>query len=320
MTGLAVKRLAQAVPVLLLVSVLSFLLLRAAPGNPAQLQAGLNASPAAVAAIARQLGLDKPLYIQYWIWLKGLFHGNLGVSYSTGEPVTSVLASRVPVTAELGLISIVVTIIAGIPLGVWAALRKDGPVDQATRVGALAFVAVPNFVLALFLVLLFGWWVRGVLPYQGYVAVSQSLGGNLSHMTLPAICLAAGPVGIVSRFTRTSMLEVLGAEYVTAARALGVPWLRIVWVDALRNALLPVLTILGLITGYVISGAVIVETIFGLPGLGALLVQSFSDRDYTVTIAIMMIGAILFVIVNLLVDLLYGAADPRVRVRPLERA
>ncbi len=132
MLGLAVKRLTQAVPVLLLVSVLSFLLLRAAPGNPAQLQAGLNASPTVVDAIARQLGLDKPLYVQYWIWLKNLFSGNLGVSYSTGEPVTSVLAPRVPVTAELGLISIVLTVIAGIPLGVWAALRRASSLTRDT--------------------------------------------------------------------------------------------------------------------------------------------------------------------------------------------
>jgi peptide/nickel transport system permease protein len=313
MLRLTARRLAQAVPVLFMVSVLSFLLLRAAPGNPAQEQAGLNGTPKVIAEISRQLGLNKPLPVQYWIWLRGIFHGSLGVSYSTGEPVTSVLAPRVPVTAEVGVVALVITVLVGVPLGVWSALAKDHFVDHASRAFSLLLIAVPSFVLALFFVLVFGWWFRGLLPYQGFTPLSQSLGSNLSHVILPAICLAAGPVGIVARVTRVSLLEVLSSDYVVAAHALGVSRFEVVWKDALRNALMPVLTVLGLVAGYLISGSVVVETVFGLPGLGALLVSAFNDRDYTVAISVMMIGAATFVVANLAVDLLYGLVNPKVR-------
>lgn len=314
MAGYALKRVLQSVPVAWVVSVLSFLLLRAAPGNPAQAQAGLNASRKVVAAISRQLGLNKPLWVQYWIWLTGLFHGSLGVSYTTGEPVTSVLGPRVPVTAELAGISMLFTIIVGIPLGIWASLRKDKVPDQLTRFGALLFIAIPSFVVSLLLVLIFGWWLPGILPYEGFSSISSGLGSNLLHLVLPALALAIGPIGITARFTRTSMLETLGSEYVRAAKALGVQRWTIIWQDALRNALTPILTILGLIAGYLMSGTVVVETIFSLPGLGEELVSSFGDRDYTVTIAIMMIFSVVFVIINLLVDLIYGVVDPRIRL------
>lgn len=311
----AAKRVLQAIPVLVIVSIVSFLLLRAAPGNPAVAQAGLNATPQVVAVISRQLGLDKPLWVQYWIWLRGLvLHGNLGVSYTTGQSVTSVLAPRIGVTVELALIALVLTIALGIPLGVWSALRRDRAVDQATRAFALGSIAVPSFVVGLFFVLLFGWWFRGILPYEGYVPFGQSVGANLEHMILPAVALAIGSIGIVARFTRTSMLDVLGSEYVVAARALGVPWREVIWKDALRNALTPVLTILGLIAGFLMSGTVVVESIFSLPGLGEELVSSFNNRDYTVTISIMMLFALVFVVLNLLVDLLYAVVDPKVRL------
>lgn len=289
------------------------MLLRAAPGNPAQLQAGLNATPKIVAVISHQLGLDRPLYVQYWIWISGIVHLNFGISYATGERVTTLLSPRIPVTLELGVVSMIFTILVGVPLGVLSALKKDRPADHLTRLGSLISIAVPNFVAALFMVLLFGWWFRGVLPYQGFIPLSRSIGSNLSHILLPSICLALGPIGIVISATRTSMIEVLGNEYIDAARALGVSTAEIIWKDALRNALLPILTVLGLIAGYVISGAVVVETIFNLPGLGSLLVHSFDQRDYTVTITVMMIGAVTFVVTNLVVDLLYGFANPKVR-------
>jgi peptide/nickel transport system permease protein len=314
MTRYAAKRVLQAIPVLVIVSIVSFLLLRAAPGNPAVAQAGLNATPQVVATISRQLGLDKPLWVQYWIWLKGVVHGNFGVSYTTGQSVTSVLAPRVGVTVELALLALVLTIVIGIPLGVWSALRRDRAVDQATRAFALSSIAVPSFVVGLFFVLLFGWWFRGVLPYEGFVPFGQSVGGNLEHMILPAVALALAPIGIVARFVRTSMLDVLGSDYVVAARALGVPWHEVIWKDALRNALTPVLTILGLIAGFLMSGTVVVESIFSLPGLGEELVSSFNNRDYTVTISIMMLFAAVFVVLNLLVDLLYAVVDPKVRL------
>jgi len=311
----ALGRVAQAIPVLLIVSVVSFLLLRAAPGNPAVAQAGLNATPQVVKAISHQLGLDRPLWTQYWIWFKGVLQGNLGTSYSTGSPVTSILAPRASVTVELAIASLILTVVVGVPLGVWSALRKDRLPDQASRAFALTFNAVPSFVVALIFVLIFGWWTHHLLPYQGFVSIATSFGSNLAHIILPAVSMAAAPAGLVARFTRTSMLEVLSAEYVVAAKALGVPAWQLVWRDALRNALTPVLTVLGLVTGYLISGTVVVETIFSLPGLGQELVQSFNNRDYTVTISIVMIFAVAFVVINLVTDLLYGLVDPRIRAR-----
>ncbi|MCL4422779.1 MAG: ABC transporter permease [Actinobacteria bacterium] len=320
MARYALKRVLQSVPVVFVVSILSFLLLRAAPGNPAQAQAGLNATPKVVAAISRQLGLDKPLWTQYWIWLKGILHGSLGVSYTTGQPVTSVLAPRVPVTAELAGLSVLLTVVVGVPLGIWSSLRKDKARDQLTRFGALLFIAVPSFVIGLLFVLVFGWWVHGVLPYEGFVPISSGLGPNLSHLVLPALALSLGPIGITARFTRTSMLETLGSEYVLSAKALGVPRWQIILRDALRNALTPILTILGLIAGYLMSGTVVVETIFSLPGLGEELVSSFNSRDYTVTISVMMIFAVVFVVINLLVDVIYGFVDPRIRLGYVRRS
>jgi peptide/nickel transport system permease protein len=311
----AMKRIGQAVPVVFLVSVISFLLLRAAPGNPAQAQAGLNATPAVVAAISKQLGLNKPLWTQYWLWLQQVVHGNLGISYTSGQRVTSALAPRVPVTVELALISLLLTILVGIPLGVWSALQRGRAPDHGARFFALLFNAVPSFVVGLFLVLVFGWWTRGILPYQGFVPLSQGLAPNLSHLVLPSIALALGPIGFVARFTRNSMLDVLTSDYVLAAQSLGVARREIIWRDALRNALTPVLTVLGLIAGYLMGGTVVVEDIFNLPGLGQELVNSFDNRDYTVTIAIVMLFAIVFVVLNLLVDLIYGALDPKIRVR-----
>jgi peptide/nickel transport system permease protein len=246
--------------------------------------------------------------------------GNLGVSYSTYQPVTSLLGPEVPVTLEIGVISLILTVLAGIPLGVRSALRKDRLFDHLARVSSYTYVAVPNFVLALLCVLIFGLWVRNVWPYQGFVPLSQSIGSNLSHVLLPAVCLALAPIGIVSRATRASMLEVLGSEYVVAARALGVPRREIVWKYALRNALMPVITILGLITGYVLSGAVLIETIFSLHGLGEQLYSSLNYRDYPVVIAIFMLGAVVFVLANLAVDLAYGLIDPRVRAGYAKRS
>jgi peptide/nickel transport system permease protein len=306
-------RLAQAIPVLVLVSIITFGLLRAAPGNPAVAQAGLNATPQVVRTISRQLGLNKPIFVQYWIWLRDVLHGNLGTSYTTGQPVTSILGPRVEVTLELALLALVLTALLGIPLGVWSALRRGRAPDRAGRGFALFFNAVPNFVIALLLVLIFGWWTRGIMPYQGFVPLGQGLLSNLAHLILPAIALAAGPIGVVARFTRASMLDVLDTEYVVAAAALGVPRWQQVWRDALRNAMTPVLTVVGLVAGYLISGTVVVETIFNLPGLGQELVESFSNRDYTVTISIVLLFSVAFVLINLLTDVLYAAVNPRIR-------
>ncbi len=313
MLRLAVYRLISAVPVLLLVSLVAFTLLRLTPGDPALLAAGLEAPPEALAKMRESMRLDDPIWVQYLAWLGDVVRGDFGISYSDKSPVLSVIAARLPATVQLAVVALVLIVIIGVPLGVLAALRANRFTDQIIRVGSLAGISVPNFVVALFLVLIFGWWFPGLMPYQGFVPLTEDIVASLQRTWLPAIALAAPQVGLIARLTRSSMLEVLGQDYVAAARAMGVRERAIIWKDTLRNALLPVVTVLGVQTGFLLGGSVVVETVFGIPGVGRLLVESFAIRDYPVTIGVMMFIAMAFVFINIAVDLLYGVINPRIR-------
>jgi peptide/nickel transport system permease protein len=310
---LVLSRLAWAIPVLLCVSIVSFVLLRLAPGDPATLQAGLDATPETVAAIRKELALEDPLPVQYLAWLSKVVRGDLGVSYNARQPVAELIARRLPVTAQIGLLSLILIVVIGVPLGIVSALRKDRPVDQTVRVVSLFGISVPNFVIGILLILVFGWYFPGIMPYEGFVPFGQDPLASLKHSLLPALAMALAQVGIIARLTRSSMLEVVNQEYITAARAFGVSERELIWKDALRNALLPVLTVLGIITGFLLGGSVVVESVFGIAGLGRLLVESFGLRDYPVTIGVMLFIAVVFVAVNLLVDVLYGIVNPRIR-------
>jgi peptide/nickel transport system permease protein len=313
MLRLILGRLAMAVPVLVCVSVVAFVLLRLAPGDPAQLQAGLNATPETIAALRHEMALDQPLPVQYLAWASHVLRGDLGVSYSTRQPVTTLIGQRLPITAQIALTALVLIVIVGVPLGIFSALGKDRAVDQAVRVVSLFGISVPNFVIGILLVLAFGWYFPGIMPYEGFVPLRDDPLGSLKTTALPALALALAQVGIVARLTRSSMLEVVNQEYITAARAFGVSERELIWRDALRNALLPVLTVLGIITGFLLGGSVVVESVFGIAGLGRLLVESFAARDYPVTIGVMLFVAVVFVLVNLFVDVLYGVVNPRIR-------
>ncbi|MFC6152335.1 ABC transporter permease [Nocardioides yefusunii] len=314
MLKMTVSRLLSAIPVLLLVSIVAFTLLRLAPGDPALLSVGLEAPPEALAKARADMHLDDSILVQYWTWLTDMLRGDLGTSYSDKAPVTEAISDRLGVTMQLALMALALIVVIGIPLGVVSALRANGFVDQVIRVVSLAGISVPNFVIGLFLVLAFGWWFPGVLPYQGFVPLDESVSESLKSTLLPAIALAAPQIGLVARLTRSSMLEVLNQEYVSAARAMGVSERVIIWKDTLRNALLPVVTVLGVQTGFLLGGSVVVESVFGIPGLGRLLVESFAIRDYPITIGVMMFVAVVFVFVNIVVDLLYGVINPRIRV------
>lgn len=314
MLRLAVTRLLSSIPVLILVSIVAFTLLRLAPGDPALLSVGLEAPPEALAAAREAMHLDDPIYMQYLAWAGDLIRGDLGISYSDKSPVTTVIADRMPITLQLAGMALLFIVVIGIPLGVISALRANRLTDQLIRVGSLAGISVPNFVVALMLVLLFGWWFPGIMPYQGFVELSEDPLESLKYTVLPAIALAAPQIGLIARLTRSSMLEVLNQDYVSAARAMGVRERVIIWKDTLRNALLPVVTVLGVATGFLLGGSVVVETVFGIPGLGRLLVESFTIRDYPVTIGVMMFIAAVFVFINIAVDLLYGVINPRIRV------
>ena len=313
MARLAFSRLMFAVPVVIAVSILSFVMLRLAPGDPALLQAGLDASPEAIQAIRQQMRLDDPLPLQYLAWASDVLRGDLGYSYSSGVPVTELIARRLPVSAQIAAVALIFIILVGIPAGVISALRRNRPTDQIVRVGSLLGISVPNFVVAIFMVLLFGWWFPNLMPYQGFVRLTDSVPQSLLHTILPAAALAAPQVGLIARLTRSSMLEVVSQDYMTAARAMGVRESVLVLKDGLRNALLPVLTVLGVVTGFLLGGSVVIESVFGIAGLGRLLVESFTQRDYPVTIGVMLFIAIAFVLINIIVDVLYGVVNPRIR-------
>jgi peptide/nickel transport system permease protein len=313
MLRLIFSRLALAVPVLVCVSIVAFILLRLAPGDPAQLQAGLEASPDVVAAVRHELALDQPLPVQYLTWAGRVVHGDLGVSYSTRQPVTLLIGQRLPVTAQISITALILIVAIGVPLGILSALHKDRFIDQTVRVVSLFGISVPNFVIGIVLVLLFGWYFPGIMPYEGFVPLRTDSLGSLKTTALPSLALALAQVGLVARLTRSSMLEVIHQEYITAARAFGVSEREIIWRDALRNAMLPVLTVLGIIAGFLLGGSVVIESVFGIAGLGRLLIESFASRDYPIAIGVMLFIAVVFVVVNLIVDVLYGVINPRIR-------
>lgn len=307
------SRLLISVPVLFCVSVISFTLLRLAPGDPARLRAGLDASPEVVQATRERLGLDRNVFVQYFDWLGGLFQGDLGTTYGSGAPVTELIGDRFPVTLQLAIVAMLITVLVGIPLGVAAAVWKDSLADHAVRFISLVGMSVPGFVVGLGFVFAFGWYWPNVMPYSGFVRFTEDPAASLQHTILPAIALALPPIALVARMTRASLIETLNQDYIESARASGVNGIAIVWVDALRNALLPVVTILGVITGTTLGGSVVVETVFGIPGMGSLLIDSFESRDYPIVIGVLLLVATVFVVINLLVDVLYGVLNPRIR-------
>jgi len=298
------RRVVLTIPVLVGVATLVFALIHMIPGDPAQSMLGESAVPADVDALRRKLGLDRPLAVQYGSFLAGLVKGDLGTSLRTGAPVTSQIAERVPATFELAVAAMVVAMVVSIPLGVIAAVWRGTAVDHAAMAFALAGISIPNFWLGPLLALIFGVEL-GWLPVSGR--------GGLDHLVLPAISLGGALAAILARMTRATLLEELRELYVRAARARGVSRVRAVLAHALRNSLIPIVTIAGLQFGAVLTGAVITETIFSWPGIGRLLIQSIGFRDYPMVQGCILLIAVTYVGVNLVTDVLYGVLDPRIR-------
>ena len=298
------RRLVLTIPVLLGVATLVFSLIHLIPGDPAQAMLGEAAPQADVEELRHRLGLDRPLLDQYGIFLQGLVKGDLGTSLRTGQPVTDQIVERMPATIELAAAAMIVAIAFAMPLGMIAAVRRGTAVDHAAMTVSLAGVSVPNFWLGPLLAIIFavelGW-----LPVSGR--------GTWAHLVLPAISLGAALAAILARMTRATMLEELREQYVQAARARGVSRLRAVLRHAFRNSLIPVVTLLGLQFGAVLTGAVITETIFAWPGIGRLLIQSIGFRDYPLVQGCILLIALTYVGVNLVTDMLYGVLDPRIR-------
>ena len=304
MLSFLVRRILLTVPVLLGVATLVFSLIHLIPGDPVQSMLGEGASPESVNELRTRLGLDRPLYVQYLSFLKGVAHGNLGTSLRTSEPVTSAIADRMPATFELAAAAMIVAIVIAIPLGVLAAARAGTIVDHLATTLALIGISMPNFWLGPLLALVFavelGW-----LPVSGR--------GTLAQLVLPAITLGAPLAAVLARTTRASVIDELRELYVLAARARGVSRARAVLKHAFRNSLIPIVTVLGLQLGAVLTGAVITETIFAWPGVGRLLIQSIGFRDYPLVQGCILLIALTYVSMNLLTDLAYGLLDPRIR-------
>jgi peptide/nickel transport system permease protein len=300
-----VRRVLLAVPVLLGVATLVFSLIHLVPGDPAQAMLGDGAAPQDVAELRVSLGLDQPLLTQYGTFLRHALGGDLGKSFRTGQPVTLMIAERVPATAELAFAAMTIAILIAIPLGVVAAVWRGTAIDYGAMTFALAGVSIPNFWLGPLLAIVFavelGW-----LPVSGR--------GTMANLVLPAISLGLALAAILARMTRASLLDELNELYVRAARARGVSAARAITTHALRNSMLPLVTIIALQFGAVLTGAVITETIFAWPGIGRLLIQSIGFRDYPVVQGCILLIAVTYVTVNLVTDVMYGVLDPRIRL------
>ena len=309
-TRFLLRRLLLTIPTLLAMSVFVFLLIRLVPGDPVRTMLGFRATPQNVATVRAQLHLDDSLPAQYVSWLTGLFSGDLGQDYISGVSVSTLIGQRLPVTGELVLLAMLFGVAAGVPLGVLAA-RGHRWTRRFADGFVVAGVSVPDFWLGTLLVLLFtatlGW-----LPPSGWSPLSDGLWQNLRYMLLPALALGVGEAAYITRTTKSAMLQVLGEPFVQFLRAKGLRDRDIVFRHALRNAALPIVTVVGIQFGVLLGAAIVVETIFGLPGLGRLVVTAINQRNYTVVQGGVLVIATLFIVITLLTDLLYGWLDPRV--------
>ena len=314
MFGYIISRLLQAIPILILVSLIAFGIIYLIPGDAAVVIGGPSATPEELAQIRQNLGLDQPLHIQILTFYAHLFQGDLGRSLTLGIPVVDALLARSPITIGIAIYSLVLTILIGLGTGMLAALNHNRWIDQAATLFALLGVSLPNFWLALVMIVLFSVHL-GWLPTGGYVPFSTDPVGWFRSATLPAVALALMQAGLLTRITRSTMLEVLNQDYIRTARAKGLPEWVVVGRHALANVMMPIVTMIGLVLSVLLSGSIVIETIFGVPGIGSLLGSAISNRDYP-----MIQGGLLFVttallLLNIVIDLLYTSLDPRIRVR-----
>ena len=307
------RRLLMTVPTFLIVATVVFTLMRLVPGDPAAVMVGDLDDPTVLEDVRQQLGLDEPLVAQFGIWIGNVLHGELGTSIMTGEEVLPAMLDRLGVTAQIVLASIVVAILVAIPVGLFAAWRQNRPSDVMTMFLVILAVSVPSFWVGILLMLLFGVELNW-LPTIGYVSVAENLAQGIRYLILPVTALLLGEMASLSRMMRSSTIEVLRLEYIAHARAKGLPESTVLWRHALPNAFAPVLTVLGLMLGHMLGGAVVIETVFTLPGLGRFLVDGIYARDYPVVQGTLLLVAAIYVVTNLLVDLLYPIFDPRVRL------
>jgi peptide/nickel transport system permease protein len=313
MTAYILRRLVMLVPVLIVVGVVVFGLVHLTPGDPAAVILGDRATPEDIARLRDQLGLNDPLPVQFVHWFGNVLRLDFGESIFLGEPVTQALLDRVQPTALLTLYALSIQVLIGIPAGVLAAVRYNSPVDRALTMMAISGSAIPTFFLGILLILIFAVRLRW-LPSGGYVPFGEDPVAHVKGMLMPAFALGFSAAGLLARLVRSSMLDVLREDYVRTAFAKGLPEQLVIVRHALRNALIPALTVIGISLGALLGGAVVTETVFTIPGMGRLVVQSIARRDYPVIQGAIIAIAMTYVLVNLVVDVLYVYVDPRVRI------
>jgi peptide/nickel transport system permease protein len=325
-------RIIATIPVVILISLLVFLLIHAAPGDPADLLLSDEASPADIAEARQRWGLDQPIYVQYLRFLANIASGDLGMSFRYSDPVLDLIGQRLPATIELAMASMLIAIVFGIPLGVWAGAKPNSWADNLGSVFGFFGISMPSFWLGIMLILIvsgyFNWLpssgrnTYGVAQASetGFYIVNSLLSGNMKaawdgikYIIMPAIALGTGMMGLIMRVTRSSILEITSEDYVRTARAKGLGENDVLWRHVLRNALVPVITVVGLELGTLLSGSIIVETVFAWPGSGSLLISAIQSRDYPLITGTVLTYTIAFVIINFAIDILYGWIDPRIR-------
>ena len=306
------KRIASILPTLVVVSMLIFGLQQLLPGDPAKILAGEEQDPTVVAYLRAKLHLDEPLPVRYGYWIGGVLQGDLGESVHTQQPVLSLVLQKLPVTLELALLAMTIALLIGIPAGIVSAVGRGTAWDTAANVLALWGISTPNFWLGILMIMLFSVQL-GWLPASGYVSPFEDLGANLAAMIMPAFVLGNAIAAVLMRHTRSAMLQVMSADYVRTARAKGLSERVVVLKHALRNALTPIITLGALELGTLLSGAVLTEQVFTIPGFGKLIVDAVFNRDYAVVQGVVLVTATTYIVLNLLADLAYFAANPRLR-------
>jgi len=310
--GWVLGRLASLAAIVAAISVVTFALLALIPGDPATVMLGAEASRQSIAELHRDLGLDRPVPVRFAIWLRDALHGNLGYSIFSHRPVSTMIAERLSTTLTLCLLALLIAVAIGVTTGVLGAVRQDSLADQLVRLFQLLGLSVPDFWLGILLLLVFSVELR-LVPLVGYETITESFGTALRFLALPALALGLVQAANLARMTRAYMLDVLRQDYVRTARAKGLGGRRVIYRHALRNALPPVVTVLGIQVGALLSGVVVVETVFGLPGVGQLVISAILTRDYPLIQGVILYTAVIYALANLAVDLSYGFMDPRVR-------
>lgn len=311
MIGFVVRRLIAAAPTLIAVLTLVFVIVRIVPGDPALVILGDQATPEAITALRARLGLDRPLHEQYFEFLFASLTGDFGTSLVTGRPIVSEVAAVLPHTLDLTGAAMVIGTVVGVPVGIWAALHRNRAIDVAARILSLLGLSFPVFVSGIFLLLLFALHWK-IFPVIGNANLADPV-DRIHKLVLPAITLGLVMAAYITRVTRSAMLHVLSEDFIRTARAKGVPWRAVVWKHGLRNALIPVVTVVGLYVGILIGNSVLTEIVFNRPGLGKIIVGALNQRDYSMLQGLMVIYCFLIVVVNLITDLTYGLIDPRVK-------